>query len=130
MKKSEMYNLVVDKVCEICEVRRDTVINGRKMQAVVDARILIVQYLKRIGLSSDDIALLILRELAGDSFLCPPLSELKKKAKAVDKIFNFYSSRCLESYSFCLMSVDVKEWCRNRYKEYYIYGMKELPPKK
>lgn len=80
MKKSEMYNLVVDKVCEICEVRRDTVINGRKMQAVVDARILIVQYLKRIGLSSDDIALMVLRELAGDPSLCPPLSELKKKA--------------------------------------------------
>lgn len=38
MKKSEMYNLVMDKVCEICEVRRYTVINGRKMQAVVDAR--------------------------------------------------------------------------------------------
>lgn len=130
MKKSEMYNLVMDKVCEICEVRRDTVINGRKMQAVVDARILIVQYLKRIGLSSDDIALMVLRELAGDPSLCPPLSELKKKAKAVDKMFNFYSSRCLESYSFCLMSVDIKGWCRDRYKEYYIYGMKELPPKK
>ena len=37
MKKSEMYNLVMDKVCEICGVRRDTIIDGRKMQAVVDA---------------------------------------------------------------------------------------------
>lgn len=129
MKKSEMFNQLIDKVCDVCEVRRDLVIDGRKMQAVVDARILAVQYLKRIGLSSDDIALIVLREIAKDPTLCPPMDELKRKAKGVDNMFNSYSARCLESYSFCLMSSDVKEWCRERYKEYYMYGMKELPPK-
>lgn len=130
MRKSEIYNRIVDKVCEVCEVRRDSVIQGRKMQAVVDARILIVQYLKRIGLSADDIALYVFRELEGDPCLCPPLDVLKKKAKGVDKMYNSYSARCLESYSFCLMSVEVRDFCHDEYTDLYCLGMKELPAKR
>lgn len=119
----------MDKVCEISEVRRDCLVNGTKLQAVVDARMLVVQYLRRIGLSNDDIALLVLRELSGDHDLCPALSDLKRKAKAIDKIFKNYSDRCLQSYAFCLMSRDIKDFCRTTYQEYYLSWMKELPTK-
>ncbi len=61
MKKSEIFNILLDKVAEICEVKRDSIINGIKLQAVVDARMLLVQYLRRIGLSSDDIALVVMK---------------------------------------------------------------------
>lgn len=129
MKKSEIFNTLIDKVCEVCEVRRDFVVEGRKLQAVVDARILAVQYLRRIGLSSDDIALIVLRESARDLSLCPPLGELKKKAKHIDKLFNAYSARCLNSYAFCLMSREICEFCRDRYEEHYLSWMKQLPSK-
>lgn len=128
MKKSEMFNILVSKVCEICEVSRTHLIGGSRLQSVVDARLLAVQYLRRIGLSSDEIALIAMRENADNPDYCPPLEEIKKKAKAVNKIFNSYSERCLQSYSFCLMSMDVKEFCRESYKNLYIAGMKDLPP--
>lgn len=51
MKKSEVYSDVVDIVCDICEIRRSTLISGSRMQAVVDARILCVQYLRRVGMN-------------------------------------------------------------------------------
>lgn len=127
MKKSEIFDTLLDKVCEVCEVRKDCVINGSKLQAVVDARILAVQYLRRIGLSSDDIALVVMREAAADMLLCPPLGELKKKAKSIDKLFNTYSSRCLSSYAFCLMSKEISEFCRSKYEEHYLSWMKSLP---
>lgn len=34
MKKSELYNTILDKVCEVCEVRRTTLVSASKMQAV------------------------------------------------------------------------------------------------
>lgn len=56
MKKSELYNIILNEVCEVCEVRRTTVVSSSKMQAVVDARILAVQYLRRAGMSFEEIA--------------------------------------------------------------------------
>lgn len=124
MKKSEIFDKLLDKVSEVCEVNKESIINGSKLQAVVDARILAVQYLRRIGLSSDDISLIFIRRMNGNE---PTLQEIKKKAKSVDKMFNSYSSRCLESYVFCLMSKDIKVFCREQYKEMYLSWMKDLP---
>lgn len=115
MKKSEIFNLVIDEVCEECEVRRDCVIDGNRMQSVVDARILAVQYLRRLGLSSDDIALFVLREIDGDPTLCPDIKDLKSKARSVNKMFNSYSARCLESASFRSMSLDIKHFFLNEH---------------
>lgn len=127
MKKSEIFSIILSKVAEVCEVREDSIINGSKLQAVVDARVLTVQYLRRIGLSNDDIALIVFRMAAGDMELCPPMSELKKKARNVDRLFCAYSQRCLESYAFCLMSKEIKEFCHEKYSEYYASWMKDLP---
>ena len=40
MKKSEIYSEIIDKVCDICEVRRESMINGVRFESVVDARVL------------------------------------------------------------------------------------------
>lgn len=127
MRRSEIYNELVDKVCEICEVRRALVIGERKLQAVVDARMLVVQYLRRIGLSNDDIALLMMREQAGDVKFFPPIDEVRKKARTVARIFNSYSERCMQSYAFCLASREVQLYCRQRYKDIGFAGLKPLP---
>lgn len=127
MKKSEIFATLVDKVCEVCEVDRAGVIKGARSQSFVVARVLAVQYLRRIGLSCDDIALLIIREAKGDPNYVPPTHKLKIKSRSVDKIFNSYSSRCLESYAFCLMSREIKEYCHEQYKELYLSWMKDLP---
>lgn len=44
MKKSEMFDILMNKVCETCEVHSDLLINGSKLQAIVDARLLLVHY--------------------------------------------------------------------------------------
>ena len=129
MKKSEIFDRLLDKVCEVCEVRLDTIINGSKLQAVVDARMLAVQYLRRIGLTNDDIALIVMRKVKGDMTWCPPIRVIKSKAKGVQKMFDSYSQRCLESYAFCIMSSELKDFCREQYKDMYLSWMKQLPTK-
>ncbi len=126
MKKSEICDLLLAKVSEVCEVHKESIIQGVKLQSVVDARVLAVQYLRRIGLSADDIAHhLLMRQNIGQE---PTLAEIKKKSKSIEKMFDSYSRRCLESYAFCLMSKDIKDWCKEKYKDYYLSWMKE-PPK-
>lgn len=128
MKKSEIFNILLDKVCEVCEVTRSNVIRGSKIQAVVDARILAIQFLRRAGLTNDDIALIVFREQAGDPAYSPDLSVLKKKAKGIDKSFRAYLDRCLQSYAFCLMSVEIKTFCAEMYEGMHMADMKPLPP--
>ena len=127
MRPSEIFNTLLDKVSEVCEIKRESILNGSRIQAVVDARVLLVQYLRRIGLNDDDIALQFMRAKAGDNKLCPPIDEVKKKAKSIAKTFSLYSERCLQSYAFCLESIEIKAFCRDTYKGLYGYGMKELP---
>ena len=86
-----MFDIILNKVCEVCEVAESSVIGGSRMQSVVDARVLCVQYLRRIGLSNDDISLIVLRNTSGD----PTQDEIKKKSKSIDKMFKSYSDRCL-----------------------------------
>lgn len=122
-----MFDMLVDKVCEVCDVDLDLVINGSRRHDVVEARILAVQYLRRIGLTFDDISLIVLRKVSGDKNFQPSMKDVKLKAKAVQKMFNSYSQYCLDSYSFCLMSRDIQEFCHSKYKEYYLGWMKHLP---
>ena len=128
MKKSEIFELVVSKVCEICEVSKDSVIMGVKSQDVVDARVLAVQYLRRIGFSNDEIATFFIKCKSGKMDMTPDVADIKKKAKAVDKMVCAYSGRCLESYMFCLMSEEIARYCRDTYKTMYLAWMKP-PPK-
>ena len=123
MKKSEMFNILADKVCEVCEVKKEDILTCCKRQSVVDARILLVQYLKRIGLSNDDIAEIVLNQ-TGEAVTD---TIIKKKAKGVQKMFDSYSVHCLNSYAFCLMSKEIKDFCHERYSEHYMNGMKQLP---
>lgn len=125
MKKSEIFAILLDKVAEVCEVKPERIISGVKLQAVVDARVLVIQYLRRIGLSSDDIALVALKSQGIEP---TDIKEIKRKAKNVDKLFNMYSSRCLQSYDFCLMSKEISQWCREQYQTLYFEpDMKQLP---
>lgn len=107
----------MDHVCEICEVRRELVVGDRKLQAVFDARLLAVQYLRRLGMSNDDIALLVLREQAGDPKYMPLITDIRKKARSIARMFNSYSERCLQSHVFCLASREVQDYCRAHYKD-------------
>lgn len=119
-----MFDAIIAKVSEVCEVDADDIIEGCKLQSVVDARVLAVQYMRRAGLSSDDIAFIVLRKLGKENIT---VDDIKSKAKGVDKMFSSYSDRCLQSYAFCLMSTDVKLYCHEAYKEFCKPGMKELP---
>lgn len=124
MKKSEIFNILLDKVAEVCEVYKEHIISGVKLQAVVDARILMVQYLRRIGLSNDDIALVYYKF----NNISPTLEEIKCKAKNIDRLYNSYQDRCLQSYSFCLMSKEIAQYCRDEYQTHYFEPtMKQLP---
>lgn len=107
MKKSEIFSLIVDEVCDECEVQRDALINGVRLQSVVDARILAVQAMRRVGLTNEDIALCVHRERIGDKGAGLELAELKSRARGIQKNFTAYTSRCEQSRVFCGHSVDV-----------------------
>lgn len=121
MKKSEMFDLMMDEVCQVCEVRKEDVISGRKLQAVVEARVLAVQYLRRIGFSNDDIATIILRKKMSDPYYYPEIEEIKSKAKGIEKMFSSYSEHCLQSKAFCILSQDIKEFCTKQFQHDYIF---------
>lgn len=121
MKKSEMFDLMIDEVCQVCEVRKEDVISGRKLQAVVEARVLAVQYLRRIGFSNDDIATIILRKKMSDPYYYPEIEEIKSKAKGIEKMFSSYSEHCLQSKAFCILSQDIKEFCTKQFQHDYIF---------
>lgn len=123
MKRSEIFNILVDRVCEECEVNRSDVLGPSRVQSVVAARVIAVQYLRRIGLSNDDIAEMVLRCKGNIS---PNQEEIKQKAKNIDKLFCSYSNYCLNSYAFCIMSKTIKEFCHEQYQGMYCEGMKQL----
>lgn len=115
MNKSEIFDAVVDKVCELCEVNKDDVMGGVKERDVVDARLLAVQYLRRIGFSNDEVALLALKRCTGDATLRTVDKAVKTKAKSVDKMFRAYSDRCLQSKMFCIISTELAKFLRDEF---------------
>lgn len=101
MKKSEIFDVILAKICDECEVKAEDIISGCKDQTVVDARTLLVQYVRRTGISNSEIARIVLNK-RGIEEPCP--DSVRRKAKVVDNIFRSYSDRCLQSRAFCLMS--------------------------
>lgn len=94
MKKSEYFNIILDAVCEECEISRATVIKGTRLQSVVDARILAIQAMRRVGMTNEDIALCVHRERIGDKDAILEVPELKSRARGLQKSFVAYTERC------------------------------------
>lgn len=117
MRKSEIFDIVLAEVCKECEVPKTEVIGCSKVQTFVEARVLAVQYLHRLGLSYDDIALVVLRECAGNMALVPNVNEWKSKSRAVAKLFSSYTERCLESKAFRGHSTHLQAYCSEVFKE-------------
>lgn len=124
MTNLEIFNLVIDKACEITNVRRDVLISGKKQHHVVETRVLASEYLWRIGFSSDEIAFFVLTERNG---VYPDIDRVKSTAKGIDKGICTYDDRRKDSYKFGLSAAQLSEFCRQKYGEMYIHGMKELP---
>lgn len=110
MKKSELFDAVLGKVCDVCEVEEDALLSGCKNQDIVDARMLLVQYLRKLGLSNDEIAKIYLLRSIGDNDI-PTMTAIKSKSKGIDRLYNSYVERCRESMIFGLMSSDVRIYC-------------------
>ena len=108
MKKSDIFDMVLDKVVEVCEVRRESILKRLKVNSVVDARILLVYILRRLGLTNDDIALLIIRATLDH---VPEYEEIKGKAKNVNKLFMMYSDR-YQSFAFKQMARELCEYAK------------------
>ena len=117
MKKSEIFNIIIDKVCEVCEVRRESMMSSSKVQAIVDARILGVQYLRRTGMSFEEIALYVMRESSGNMELCPPMEEVRRKAKGMRRLFGSYTFRCYESKMFQMLSKTILSDLKDLYED-------------
>lgn len=100
MKKSEVFNIILDKVSDVCEVDGDAIIHCEKIQPVVDARILVVHYLRKLGFSNDDVALCVLRRLKDDNNYFPPTAVIRLKAKGVSKMHYAFAARWASSKMF------------------------------
>lgn len=122
MKKSEMFKIILERVCELCEVEQEGVLGGCKQQSYVDARMLCVQYLRRLGLTSDEIAIIVIRMLNGDMGYKPTAEEVRGKSRGVEKMFNGYSTRCLQSRAFVLMSTELKKFCDQQFWAEYVHN--------
>lgn len=117
-----MFNDILVQVCDLCEVDAEGVLNGCKQQSYVDARMLCVQYLRRLGMTSDEIAIIVIRMLRNDMTYKPAADEVRGKSRGVEKMFNSYSNRCLQSRAFVLMSTALKKYCDERFWAEYVRG--------
>lgn len=122
MKKSQMFNIILEQVCELCEVDAEGVLGGCKQQSYVDARILCVQYVRRLGMTCDEIATIVIRLLKDDMTYKPTPEEIRGKSRGVEKMFNGYSTRCLQSRAFVLMSTSLKKFCDEHFWQDYIHN--------
>ena len=113
MKKTEIFDLILSVVSDECEVRTEIILDGNEHRpAVVDARMLLVQYLRRVGLENEDIALIIFRK-RGVEF--PESRELKSRAKSISRMFRSYNDRCMQSKTFCSMSADIAKFVKENF---------------
>lgn len=120
MVKTEMFNAVLTKCCEECDALPEEVLTCCRRPNVVDARVLTVQYTKRLGLTNKDIAAIVLKKLNGDDNYRPPLGEIDNKARGVEKMFASYTVRCFNSKAFRMSSVKIKNFCNENYHDDYI----------
>lgn len=120
MKKSDIFDRVVDIVADECEVARRLIINDRRIHAVVEARCMCVYILKQVGFTSKDVALIVIRlQDKGmiDPGYCPSAERLSSKARTIDELYSSFFERYARSYSFRLMYADIKKAILSEYKD-------------
>lgn len=100
MKKSEIFDAIQVNVAKICEVDFDEFTSGVQSHDVVDARIICVQFLWRVGFSNEEIALFVLTHNRGMTGLTTSSPEVKSKAKHINKLLNSYNQRCKDAFTF------------------------------
>lgn len=123
MKPSEMFELILSKVAEVCEVDRKDILEVRKNQSVVQARMMVVHYLRSIGLSNEEIAKYVL-EATGAKV---DTQSIRRKAKGVYKMYRAFPDRRVQTYDFGLKSEEIRQFCRETYSTLYREGMRSLP---
>lgn len=128
MKNSEIFDTILEEVCQEFEVSVDTALNDFKLSAAVDARSMAVHYMKSTGLSNDDIALVVLRKQAHDMSLVPTQEQIKNKAKSVSKMGQRYYTRKKQanSHAYELHEKEIRTFCYKKYGELWEPWMKEL----
>lgn len=110
MKKSEIFDAIQRKVVEICEIDFDEFTGGVKGHDVVDARIICVQYLWRVGFSNEEIALFVLSRNRGITGLTTSSPEVKSKAKHINKLLNSYNQRCKDAFTFRKLATKMSQF--------------------
>ena len=121
MTKKDIFDRIIDVVCECSCVDRARLISGDKERDVVDARVLAVQYLWRAGFSYDEIAVFVEDERHPEIKHISADESVKKRAKNFDKIRRAYNDRCYQSISFCIISKHVSESLRREYDSFSNY---------
>ncbi len=102
---------MLNKAAELCECPVSWILEDSKINAAIDARYLVVQYMRRLGYSNDDVALAVY--LARGQELEP--KEIRSKAKYVCKIFRDYSERCNNNKQFIKTSQQMAEYCHEAF---------------
>lgn len=120
MTKSEIFYKILDKVCYECQVHAEDILTGVKDQTIVDARTLLIQYARRVGLSSSEIAAIVVCHTSGRPIIFEPSPEVRKKAKVVDKIFRAYGDRCMQSKAFCIQSREINEFMDDEFMTNFV----------
>lgn len=110
MKKSKYFDAIIDAVCKECEVQREMLISSNRLQSLVDARILAVQAMRRVGMTNEDIALCFHRERTGDMNSWLDVSDLKSRARGIQKSFVAYTQRCDEDRKVFIGHARVIMW--------------------
>lgn len=124
MNKFEIFDTLVDEVCKECFVKKEDILFDAKDKDTVEARILVVQYLRRIGFSNREIAAIVLKKQSGDDMYTPDKEEIRKKTKSVDKMVKAYSDKCFNNASFCFMSEDIAKFCSRTFDTMYLSWMR------
>lgn len=129
MIKTQLFEMLLREVCRICKVREQDLMNYCKLQSVVDARVILVYYLRRAGFCNEDIATMFLCYGKEDNYI-PEAKEIVSKAKGIDKMWYAFQDKLSQSYLFGIMATEVKEFCISTYGgNLYQIGMKNFRSK-
>lgn len=116
MDKYDAFDLVLDKAADVCHVRKEDIINGSTLHCVYEARVLVVQFLRRYGLTYDDISTIVLRRLNPDPDYFPTIKEVRTKSKSISRLWSRYNDCCMNSKIFVAIATDINDYCRETFK--------------
>ena len=103
--------MLLNKAAELCECPVSWILEDSKINAAIDAKYLVVQYMRRLGYSNDDVALAVCLARGKE----PEPNEIRAKAKYVCKIFRDYSERCNNNRQFVSVSEQMSEFCHEAF---------------